>query len=129
MVVLLLAFFITYFTMKQLIKLHEFELLNKGVRYDTYHKLGQRAFGERRGLWIILPLQLVVEVSLDILFTVTAGEAMNRIHNLGGCNRVHIFVWFAVFATIQIVLSILVPKFESKYMKCIVGAAAIMSVW
>jgi amino acid permease len=62
-VILLLAFFITYFTLKHLIRLHE----NGRIRYETYYKLGQRAFGDRAGLWIILPLQLFVEVSLDIL--------------------------------------------------------------
>lgn len=132
MVVLLLAFSITYFTLKQLTMLHEFEFVgNKKKRYGTYYKLGQRAFGERRGLWIILPLQMVVEISLDILYTVAAGEAFNRIydHFAGLCNPnrpVHIFVWFAVFAAIQIILSIREPTFES--IKWIVIIAAIMSV-
>jgi len=116
--------------MKQLTMLHEFEY-NK--RYVTYYKLGQRAFGERAGLWIILPLQMVVEVSLDILFTVAAGEAMNRIYDNYAdlCNPkpVHIFVWFAVFAAIQLIFSIgkHTKSFES--LKWIVITATIMSIW
>lgn len=146
-----LTFCMTYFTLGQLIQLHEFELLNAGKRYGTYHELGRRAFrdvlagealgywrrairdvlgkdaGEALGYWIIFPLQMVVEVGLDILYTVAAGEAMNRIHgNLSPHHPVHLFVWFAVFAAIQIILSFVLPTFHS--IRWIVVAGAIMSI-
>ena len=125
----------TYFTLGQLIQLHEFELLNAGTRYGTYRELGRRAFrdvlGEELGSWIIIALQMVVEVGLDILYIVVAGEAMNRIHeHLSPCDRshpVHLFVWFAVFAAIQIILSFVLPTFQS--IRWIVVAGAIMSIW
>jgi hypothetical protein len=126
----------TYFTLGQLIQLHEFELQNAGRRYGTYHELGRRAFrntvlGEELGSWIIIVLQMVVEVGLDILYIVAAGEAMNLIHeNLRPCHRsppVHLFFWFAVFAAIQIILSFVLPTFQS--IRWIVVVGAIMSIW
>ncbi|KAG0601556.1 hypothetical protein M758_11G121300 [Ceratodon purpureus] len=127
-VVLLVAFFFTYFTMKQLVKLHEFEIVNMNTRHDTYHSLGIRALGRTWSRLVIVPLQMVVEVSLDILFTVAAGEAMNRIHdNPANCHEpIHIFVWFAIFAAIQIFLSFVVRNFQS--IRWIVVMGAIMSI-
>ncbi|MFS7905704.1 hypothetical protein Hanom_Chr01g00050811 [Helianthus anomalus] len=39
-----------------------------GKRFDRSHELGQHAFGEKLGLYIVVPQQLVVEVSLCIIF-------------------------------------------------------------
>lgn len=133
MAVLILACLITYFTLKQLVELHEFD--PSFGRYMTYQSLGQRAFGKKLGLWIVLPMQMVVEVSLDVLFTVAAGEAMIRILEEISCHywhhQVHVYghlyVWFAAFAAIQVVLSFSMPNFNS--IRWIVIVAAIMSVW
>lgn len=126
-VVLALACSITYFTLKQLVELHE---VDPGIRYVTYHSLGQRAFGERLGLWIVLPMQIVVELSLDVLFTIAAGEAMIRI--LGDCHHprrheVPIYIWFVLFATIQVAISCVLPNYRA--IKWIAVAAALMSIW
>ncbi|KAG0557385.1 hypothetical protein KC19_11G125500 [Ceratodon purpureus] len=127
LVVLFGTFFFTYFTMTHLVKLHEFEIVNMNKRHDTYHSLGIRALGRKWSRLVIVPLQMVVEVSLDILFTVAAGEAMNRIHDINHCHEpIHIFVWFVTFAAIQIVLSVVVQNFQS--IRWIVVMAAIMSI-
>lgn len=43
-----------------MVEMHE---MVPGKRFDRYHELGQFAFGERLGLYIIVPQQIIVEVS------------------------------------------------------------------
>jgi len=116
-----LTCFITYLTLKQLVELHE---VDPGKRYKTYQDLGDRAFGTPWGQRIVLPMQMVVEVSLDVLFTIAVGEAMIRI--FGNC-QVHIFIWFVTFGAIQIGLSCVLPDYSS--IRWIAVVAAVMSTW
>lgn len=46
-----------------MVEMHE---MVPGKRFDRYHELGQFAFGERLGLYIIVPQQIIVEVSIQI---------------------------------------------------------------
>jgi amino acid permease len=64
------SFAVTLYTLWQMVEMHE---MVPGKRFDRYHKLGQHAFGDRLGLWIIVPQQLVVEVGTDIVYMVTGG--------------------------------------------------------
>jgi len=38
---------------------------------DPCHELGQEAFGEMSGLWIVVPQQLIAEIGIDIIYMVT----------------------------------------------------------
>lgn len=100
-----------------------------GRRFDRYHELGQEAFGEKLGLWIVIPLQLVVEVGVDIVYMVTAGKSLQHAYAItcgGDCHLQNsIVAWIAVFAAVQLVLAQL-PNFNS--IAAISLAAAIMSI-
>ncbi|KAM1782803.1 hypothetical protein ACFX11_041230 [Malus domestica] len=63
---MVLSWVITLFTLWQLIEMHE---MVPGKRSDRYHKLEQHAFGEKLGLWIVVPQQLVCEVGVNIFCT------------------------------------------------------------
>ena len=51
-------------------------------RFDRYHELDQQAFGEKLCLWIVVPQQLICEVGVDIVFMVTRGKSLQKVHNL-----------------------------------------------
>ena len=58
-VVLVLSWVISLYTLHQLVALHEFN----GKRFNRYHELGQYAFGKRLGDIAIITPQLIVMVS------------------------------------------------------------------
>ena len=100
-----------------------------GKRFDRYHELGQEAFGEKLGLWIVVPQQLLVEVSVDIVYMVTGGNSIQKLYNLY-CTRscplaTHKSIWIAIFGSVHLFLSQL-PNFNS--ISGISLAAAIMSL-
>ena len=64
---LVLSWIITLYTLWQMVEMHE---IISGKRFDRYHELGQQAFGEKLGLWIVVPQQLIVEIGVDIVFMV-----------------------------------------------------------
>ncbi|KAJ0816621.1 putative amino acid transporter, transmembrane domain-containing protein [Helianthus annuus] len=57
--VLVISWVVTLYTLWQMVEMHE---MVPGKRFDRYHELGQHAFGEKLGLYIVVPQQLVVEV-------------------------------------------------------------------
>ncbi|KAG4915356.1 hypothetical protein JHK87_052913 [Glycine soja] len=63
-VILVLSWIITLYTLWQMVEMHE---MIPGKRFDRYHELGQHAFGEKLGLWIVVPQQLICEVG-DVAF-------------------------------------------------------------
>lgn len=124
--VLVLSWIITLYTLWQMVEMHE---MIPGKRFDRYHELGQQAFGERLGLWIVVPQQLMVEVGVDIVYMVTGGTSLQNFHDLvctsDDCNKFGLSVWIIIFAAPHFLLSQL-PNFNS-----IAGvslAAAIMSL-
>lgn len=95
-------------------------------RFNKYHELGQEAFGPKLGLWIVVPLQVIVEVALDIVYMLTVGQSLQHVYVLlGGGNRNILYVWIVAFAFVQMILSLL-PNLSS--IAKISIAAAIMSV-
>ncbi|OEL15693.1 Lysine histidine transporter 1 [Dichanthelium oligosanthes] len=125
--VLLLSWIITLYTLWQMVEMHE---MVPGRRFDRYHELGQHAFGEKLGLWIVVPQQLVVEVGLNIVYMVTAGQSLQKFHDVfcrDTCRRKHIKLTYfiMIFASAQFVLSQL-PNFHS--ISGVSLAAAIMSL-
>ncbi|KHN01916.1 Lysine histidine transporter 1 [Glycine soja] len=63
-VILVLSWIITLYTLWQMVEMHE---MIPGKRFDRYHELGQHAFGEKLGLWIVVPQQLICEVDHFIM--------------------------------------------------------------
>lgn len=124
--VLVISWLITLYTLWQMVEMHE---MVPGKRFDRYHELGQEAFGEKLGLWIVVPQQLIVEVGVDIVYMVTGGKSLERFYEIvctGSCPlQKHTTAWIAIFSSVHFVLSQL-PNFNS-----IAGvslAAAIMSL-
>jgi amino acid permease len=125
-VAIVMSFVITLYTLWQLVEMHE---MVPGKRFDRYHELGQHVFGERLGLWIILPLQIIVMVGTDIVYMVTGGQSLRKFHDLvcqgRGCNDIRLTFWIMIFASPHFVLSQL-PNFNS--ISAVSGAAAVMSL-
>jgi len=122
--VLVLSWIITLYTLWQMVEMHE---MIPGKRFDRYHELGQQAFGEKLGLWIVVPQQLIVEVGVDIVYMVTGGRSLKRFHDIvcPKCVKIKQSYFIAIFGSVHFVLSQL-PNFNS-----VVGislAAAVMSL-
>ncbi|XVF85179.1 hypothetical protein PTKIN_Ptkin17bG0097800 [Pterospermum kingtungense] len=122
--IMTLSWIITVYTLWQMVEMHE---MVPGKRFDRYHELGQHAFGEKLGLWIIVPQQLTVEISLDIVYMVTGGQSLKKFHDLvcGNCRDIKLTYFIMMFASVQFVLSHL-PNFNS--ITLISLAAAVMSL-
>ncbi|KAK4361682.1 hypothetical protein RND71_020634 [Anisodus tanguticus] len=124
--VLLISWIITFYTLWQMVEMHE---IVPGKRFDRYHELGQHAFGGKLGLWIIVPQQLIVEVGVDIVYMVTGGQSLKTFHGLvcqnHHCKDIKLKYFIMIFASVHFVISHL-PDFNS-----IAGvslAAAVMSL-
>jgi len=125
-VVLVLSWMITLYTLWQMVEMHE---MVEGKRFDRYHELGQEAFGPKLGLWIVVPQQLIVEVGVDIVYMVTGGLSLRQFYIIvckGKCSlSEHRTAFIAIFSSVHFFLAQL-PNFNS-----IAGvslAAAVMSL-
>lgn len=122
--VLVLSWIITLFTLWQMVEMHE---IVEGKRFDRYHELGQHAFGEKLGLYIVVPQQLIVEVGTCIVYMVTGGKSLQKFHDLvcPDCKNIKLTFFIMIFATVHFVLSQL-PNFNS--ISGVSLAAAVMSL-
>lgn len=124
MVVLALSWIITLYTLWQMVEMHE---MVPGKRFDRYHELGQHAFGEKLGLYIVVPQQVIVEVSTDIIYMVIGGKSLKKVHETmcPSCKPFRTTYMIMIFASVHFVLSHL-PNFNS--MSVVSLAAAVMSL-
>ncbi|KAL2343431.1 hypothetical protein Fmac_004716 [Flemingia macrophylla] len=123
-VVLILSWIITLFTLWQMVEMHE---MVPGTRFDRYHELGQHAFGEKLGLWIVIPQQLLVQAGTCIVYMVTGGKSLKKFHNTvcPTCQSIRTSYWIVIFASVNFALS-LCPNFNS--ISAVSLAAAVMSI-
>ncbi|MFS8032235.1 putative amino acid transporter, transmembrane domain-containing protein [Helianthus anomalus] len=123
--VMVISWIVTVYTLWQMIEMHE---MVPGKRFDRYHELGQHAFGEKLGLYIVVPQQLVVEVSLCIIYMVTGGKSLQKFHDLvrqDDSQDIRLTFFIMIYGSVHFVLSHL-PNFNS--LSGISLAAAIMSL-
>ncbi|CAL5009813.1 unnamed protein product [Urochloa decumbens] len=122
--VLVLSWIITLYTLWQMVEMHE---MVPGRRFDRYHELGQYAFGEKLGLWIVVPQQLIVEVGVNIVYMVTGGNSLKKFHDTvcEDCKKIKLTYFIMIFASVHFVLSQL-PNFNS--ISGVSLAAAVMSL-
>lgn len=122
--ILILSWIITLYTLWQMVEMHE---MVPGRRFDRYHELGQHAFGEKLGLWIVVPQQLVVEVSTCIVYMVTGGKSLQKFQQsvCPTCKPIKGTYFIMIFASVHFVLSHL-PNFNS--ISGVSLAAAVMSL-
>ncbi|KAJ8758927.1 hypothetical protein K2173_002706 [Erythroxylum novogranatense] len=123
-VILTLSWIITLYTLWQMVEMHE---MVPGKRFDRYHELGQHAFGEKLGLWIVVPQQLTVDVSSCIVYMVTGGKSLKKFHDVvcPNCKEIRTTYFIMIFASVHFVLSHL-PNFNS--ISVVSLAAAVMSL-
>jgi len=109
--ILVLSWIITLYTLWQMVEMHE---MVPGKRFDRYHELGQYAFGEKLGLWIVVPQQLVVEIGVNIVYMVTGGKSLKKAYNViwPDHTETRTSYFIIAFACIHLVLSHL-PNFNS----------------
>jgi len=122
--IMILSWLITFYTLWQMVEMHE---MVPGKRFDRYHELGQHAFGEKLGLWIVVPQQIVVEVSTCIVYMVTGGRSLKKFHDTvcPSCKEIKLTLFILIFASIHFVLSHL-PNFNS--ISVVSFSAAVMSL-
>ncbi|KAJ6298722.1 hypothetical protein OIU76_019807, partial [Salix suchowensis] len=122
--VLILSWVITLYTLWQMVEMHE---MVPGKRFDRYHELGQHAFGEKLGLYIVVPQQLIVEVGVCIVYMVTGGKSLKKFHDIvcSSCKPIKQTYFIMIFASVHFVLSHL-PNFNS--ISGVSLAAAVMSL-
>lgn len=108
-----------------MVEMHE---MVPGKRFDRYHELGQHAFGEKLGLWIVVPQQVIVEVGVNIVYMVTGGTSLKKFHDTvcRSCTPIKRTYFIMIFASVHFVLSQL-PNFNS--ISGVSLAAAVMSLW
>lgn len=122
---MVISWIVTLYTLWQMVEMHE---MVPGKRFDRYHELGQHAFGEKLGLYIVVPQQLIVEVGVDIVYMVTGGRSLQKFHDLvTGEDRkdIKLTYFIMIFASVHFVLSHL-PNFNS--ISGVSLAAAVMSL-
>ncbi|PON45606.1 Amino acid transporter, transmembrane domain containing protein [Parasponia andersonii] len=115
--VIVLSWIITLYTLWQMVEMHE---MVPGKRFDRYHELGQHAFGEKLGLWVVVPQQLLVEVGVNIVYMITGGNSLKKFHDTI-CNRFSTSLhcepikrtyFIMIFSAVHLILSHL-PNFNS----------------
>lgn len=98
-------------------------------RFDRYYELGQQAFGKKGGLWIVVPLQLMVNVGGNIVYMVTGGKSLKKFHDIiclhNNCSDIRLTYFILISGSVHFILSQL-PNFNS--VTGISIAAAIMSL-
>lgn len=121
---MILSWAITLYTLYQMVEMHE---CVPGKRFDRYHELGQYAFGEKLGLYIVVPQQALVEISLCIIYMVTGGSSIQKVHQLlcPNCKPLKLSYFILMFSFVQLVVSYL-PNFNS--ISAVSLAAAVMSI-
>ncbi|PRQ60366.1 putative amino acid transporter, transmembrane domain-containing protein [Rosa chinensis] len=121
--VIVLSWIITLYTLWQMVEMHESV---PGKRFDRYHELGQHAFGEKLGLWIVVPQQLMVQAGTCIVYMITGGKSLQKIHDTVSPGKpIKTTYFIMIFAAVHFVISHL-PSFNS--IAGISLAAAVMSL-
>ncbi|XP_041999636.1 lysine histidine transporter 1-like [Salvia splendens] len=122
--VLVVSWIVTLYSLWQMVEMHE---MVPGRRFDRYHELGQYAFGQKLGVWIVVPAQLTVLVGLNTVYLITGGQSLAKFHDLvcTDCHRISTTYFILIFASVHFVLSQL-PSLNS--ISGVSLAAAVMSI-
>lgn len=119
----MISWVVTLYTLWQMVEMHEPE---PGKRLDRYHELGQHAFGEKMGLYVVVPQQLMVQIGVNIVYMVTGGTSLKKFHDTvcPSCKPIRRTYFIMIFGSVQFFLSLL-PSLNS--VTAISLAAAAMS--
>ncbi|GBF95714.1 lysine histidine transporter 1-like [Raphidocelis subcapitata] len=145
LVVLLFSFWVSWYTYKLLVYMHEMpepstskslddaaeagaaaSSSSRWLRFDRYQDLTTYAFGPRAGRWALLPFQAAVLVGLAITYTVVGGDDLHAIvADYKGASSPPTWVFYVVFGGAQVLLSQL-PEFA--HLGWVSALGAVMSV-
>ncbi|XP_043720790.1 lysine histidine transporter-like 5 [Telopea speciosissima] len=122
--ILVVSWLVTLYSLWQLVEMHE---CVPGVRFDRYPELGEYVFGKKRGYWIVMPQQLVVQVATNIVYMVTGGNSIKKFFELlvptvGSIRKTYFII---IFGGVEVLLA-QTPNFNS--LRGISLLAAVMSV-
>lgn len=122
--ILVMSWVITLYTLWQMVEMHE---MIPGKRLDRYHELGQAAFGDKLGLWIVIPQQLIVEAGTCIVYMVTGGKSLQKFQQsvCPTCKPIKTSYFILIFGSVHFFLSLL-PNLNS--ISGVSLAAAVMSL-
>ncbi|XP_044504083.1 lysine histidine transporter 1-like [Mangifera indica] len=123
-VILVLSWIITLYTLLQMVEMHE---MVPGRRFNRYHELGQYALGERVGLYVVVPQEVTAEIGACIVYMLTGGKSLKKFHDTvcSTCKDIKLTYFIMIFASVHFVLSQL-PNFNSIF--CVSLGAALMSL-
>ncbi|XVF15107.1 hypothetical protein REPUB_Repub09cG0120800 [Reevesia pubescens] len=103
-VVLILSWIITLYTLLEMVEMHD---MVAGKHFDRYHELGQYAFGEELGLYIVVPQQHIIEFGVCIAYMVAGGKSLKKFHDTvySTCKDVKLTYFIMIFSSVHFVLS------------------------
>ncbi|XVF19584.1 hypothetical protein REPUB_Repub11eG0123500 [Reevesia pubescens] len=122
--VLILSWIITLYTLWKMVEMHD---MVPRKHFDRYHELGQYAFSEELGLYIVVPQQLIVEFGVCIAYMVADGKSLKKFHYIvySTWKDVKLTYFIMIFASVHFMLSHF-PNFNS--ISGVSLAAAVMSL-
>lgn len=122
---LVISWLLTFYTLWQLVEMHEMD----GKRFDRYFEMGEHVYGPKKGVWMVMPQQLTVQVASTIVYSVTGGKSLKKffqILSVRGLSDIKQTYYILVFVIIQLLLS-QTPNFHK--LKAVSSLAAVMSIW
>lgn len=125
-IMLIVSWLLTFYTLWLLCEMHE---MVPGERFDRYHDLGIHVLGPKKGLWLVMPQQLTVQVASAIVYCVTGGKSLKKffqILSVRGMSDIRQTYYILFFIVLQILLS-QTPNFHN--LKAVSSLAAVMSIW
>eukprot|EP00199_Chlamydomonas_sp_CCMP681_P000406 CAMPEP_0119107552 /NCGR_PEP_ID=MMETSP1180-20130426/11077_1 /TAXON_ID=3052 ORGANISM="Chlamydomonas cf sp, Strain CCMP681" /NCGR_SAMPLE_ID=MMETSP1180 /ASSEMBLY_ACC=CAM_ASM_000741 /LENGTH=487 /DNA_ID=CAMNT_0007093057 /DNA_START=85 /DNA_END=1548 /DNA_ORIENTATION=+ len=130
MVALVLLLLISWYTFYVLIQLHE-EVPAKAqegmpiMRYNHYQDLSCRAFGPVKGIWVLMPFQVISIYGIATTYAVTGGSNLLSFYMLLGGTVVGLGPWVLVYTGVLLFLA-QIPNFSA--LRWMSGLGAAMSV-
>nr|AAB48944.1 amino acid permease 1 [Nicotiana sylvestris]AAB96830.1 amino acid permease [Nicotiana sylvestris] len=126
--VMVVSWVITLYTLWQMVECKKCPGMLAGTCIDDHKLAVSNVFGNKLGLWIVVPQQLVVEVGIDIVYMVTGGKSFQKSIVLvckDNCKDIKLTYYIMIFASVHFVLSHL-PNFNA--ISGVSLVAAIMSL-
>ncbi|XP_047156221.1 lysine histidine transporter-like 5 [Vigna umbellata] len=124
-ITIVVSWLLTFYTLWLLAEMHE---MAPGLRFDRYYDLGVHVLGPKKGLWLVMPQQLTVQVASAIVYCVTGGKSLKKffqILSVRGMSDIRQTYYILIFVVLQILLS-QTPNFHN--LKAVSSLAAVMSI-
>ncbi|KAF7836443.1 lysine histidine transporter-like 5 [Senna tora] len=123
-IAIIMSWLITFYTLWVLVEMHE---MVPGTRFDRYHQLGEHVLGPKLGFWMVMPMQLTVQIATSIVYSVTGGKSFKKGLDLiwPEISDFRETYYILMFIVLQLLLS-QTPNFNN--LKVVSLTAAVMSI-